>query len=133
MSGDPSTGAGVSAPSLGGLGESSPPASTWYRVVAVPDIYYGGSQDRDYASVLPAALDAAQNRRAFVIGWLSSGGGAPLELITNAAPLPTWRERQHPYGAPSGELGVLGSGRPGLPGRPEYCELLFPWGARGVP
>jgi uncharacterized protein len=47
-----------------------------------------GSAERDYASVLPAALNAAMHRRPFVAGWLSRGGGAPLELITNAGPLP---------------------------------------------
>src|SRR5712671_4638744 len=75
MNGDLGTGAGVSAP--------------WYQVVAIPDICHGGSQERDYASVLPAVLDAAQNRRPFVTGWLSRGGGAPLELITSAGPLPS--------------------------------------------
>ena len=48
----------------------------------------GGSAERDYASVLPAVLNAAMHRRPFVAGWLSRGGGAPLELITNAGPLP---------------------------------------------
>ncbi len=56
--------------------------------------------------MLPAVLSAAQGGRPFVVGWLSRGGGAPLELITNAGPL-----------NPSGE------GRQGL---------LFPNGARGV-
>ncbi len=49
---------------------------------------HGSSAERDYASVLPAALNAAMHRRPFVAGWLSRGGGAPLELITNAGPLP---------------------------------------------
>jgi uncharacterized protein len=48
----------------------------------------GGTAEQDYASVLPAVLNAAQHRRPFVAGWLSRGGGAPLELITNAGPLP---------------------------------------------
>jgi uncharacterized protein len=116
MSIGPGTWAGVSAP--------------WYRVVAIPDICYGGSQERDYASVLPAALDAAQSRRPFVIGWLSRGGGAPLELITNAGPLPTRREPRHPYDAPQGELP---SGASASQRSVERCELLFPWGAKGLP
>src|ERR1700716_1300255 len=48
----------------------------------------GATAERDYASVLPAVLNAARHRRPFVAGWLSRGGGAPLELITNAGPLP---------------------------------------------
>src|SRR5260370_18411056 len=48
----------------------------------------GATAERDYASVLPAVLNAALHRRPFVAGWLSRGGGAPLELITNAGPLP---------------------------------------------
>jgi hypothetical protein len=48
----------------------------------------GGTAEQDYASVLPAVLNAAMHRRPFVAGWLSRGGGAPLELITNAGPLP---------------------------------------------
>src|SRR5215475_12929516 len=75
MSSDLGIGAGASAP--------------WYRVVAIPDVSYGGSAERDYAAVLPALLDAVQNRRTFVTGWLSRGGGAPLELLTNAGPLPS--------------------------------------------
>jgi uncharacterized protein len=61
----------------------------WYRVQAImADGRQAGSAERDYASVLPAALNAAMHRRPFVAGWLSRGGGAPLELITNAGPLP---------------------------------------------
>ncbi len=64
-------------------------AGPWYRVQAImADGRHGGSAERDYASVLPAALNAAMHRRPFVAGWLSRGGGAPLELITNAGPLP---------------------------------------------
>src|SRR5258708_37428405 len=70
-----------------GIGAS--PGAPWYRVVAIPDVCYGGTAERDYASVLPALLDAAQSRRPFVAGWLSRGGGAPLELLTNAGPLPS--------------------------------------------
>jgi uncharacterized protein len=64
-------------------------AGPWYRVQAImADGRHGGSAERDYASVLPAVLNAALHRRPFVSGWLSRGGGAPLELITNAGPLP---------------------------------------------
>src|SRR5262252_6672359 len=61
----------------------------WYRVQAMTaDGRRGATAERDYASVLPAVLNAAQHRRPFVAGWLSRGGGAPLELITNAGPMP---------------------------------------------
>jgi hypothetical protein len=80
----------------------------WYRVQAISASCLGGSADQDYASVLPAALNAAAQRRPFIAGWLSRGAGAPLELITNAGPLPGDHE----------------AGR---------NELLFPWGARGEP
>src|SRR5271165_1320088 len=63
-------------------------AGLWYRVQAVSAGCLGGSADADYASVLPAVLNAARHRRPFIAGWLSRGGGAPLELITNAGPLP---------------------------------------------
>src|SRR6266704_1639272 len=71
MTSDPGIGAGTSTP--------------WYRVVAIPDVSYGGSPERDYASMLPALLDAAQNHRTFVTGWLSRGGGAPLEFVQRRA------------------------------------------------
>src|SRR6185437_8363501 len=74
MSSDSGFGGGLNAP--------------WYRVVAIPDAPYGGTAERDYACVLPALLDAAKSRRPFVVGWLSRGGGTPLELFTNAGPLP---------------------------------------------
>ena len=61
-------------------------AGLWYRVQAVGPSSLGGSAESDYASVLPAALNAARHRRPFIAGWLSRGGGAPLELITNAGP-----------------------------------------------
>jgi Bacterial protein of unknown function (DUF853) len=89
------------------------PVGPWYRVQAITASSLGGTAERDYASVLPAVLNAALHRRPFVAGWLSRGGGAPLELITNAGPLPP------PDGTDS----------PDLAG-PQ--ELLFPWGARGV-
>ncbi|MDR2987068.1 MAG: hypothetical protein LBV34_19745, partial [Nocardiopsaceae bacterium] len=126
MNSDPGIGAGASAP--------------WYRVVAIPDVSYGGSAERDYASVLPALLDAAKNRRTFVTGWLSRGGGAPLELLTNAGPLPLptagpgheGGEHQDDLEHPSGPPGEFPTRLPGSVARPERSELLFPWGARGV-
>ncbi len=83
----------------------------WYRVQAVNAACIGGTADRDYAAVLPAVLNAARNRRPFIAGWLSRGGGAPLELITNAGPL-------FPDDSPADQV------------RAE--EMLYPWGARGV-
>ncbi|WP_192764145.1 ATP-binding protein [Actinomadura algeriensis] len=76
----------------------------WYRIQAIPAPEWTASAERDFVSVLPAALSAARGERPFVVGWLSAGGGAPLELITNAGPI----------GTPSG------------------TAPLFPSGARGV-
>ncbi|GAA2426688.1 hypothetical protein GCM10010191_44030 [Actinomadura vinacea] len=79
----------------------------WYRIQAIPAPERPASAEWDFVSVLPAALSAARRRSPFVVGWLSPGGGAPLELITNAGPVgPNAGERQ---------------------------GLLFPSGARGVP
>ncbi|MGI9008524.1 MAG: hypothetical protein ACR2FU_20430, partial [Streptosporangiaceae bacterium] len=113
----------TSAPGIG-----LPGGAPWYRVVAIPDIGYGGTAERDYAAVLPAVLDAAARRRPFATGWLSRGGGAPLELITNSGPLPP---------APGGPIHPGQAGRDpeggSDPARTEgRSELLFPWGARGV-
>src|SRR5215469_10653005 len=69
-----------------GIGGST--GGLWYRVRAVDVSCVGGTAVSDYASVLPAALNAARHRRPFIAGWLSRGGGAPLELITTAGPLP---------------------------------------------
>src|ERR1700735_4279620 len=90
-----------------GIGSGA--AGPWYRGQAIlADGRQGASAERDEASVLPPVLNAARHRRPFIAGWLSRGGGAPLELITNAGPLPP-----------------AGSGAAG--GR------VFPWAARGVP
>lgn len=62
-------------------------------------------------SILPAVLSAAQRGAPFVIGWMSRGNGAPLELITNAGPL----------GAPADETPVEADG-----------GMLYPGGARGT-
>src|SRR5580692_10854869 len=122
-----------------GGGGSAP----WYRVVAIPDAPYGGTAERDYASVLPAVLDAAKNHRPFVVGWFSRGGGAPLELFTNAGPLPpppakSLRDApeprpaivavEHPYGPPGEFLSKLSAE---VSGGDRHSELMFPWGARG--
>src|ERR1700733_10854194 len=98
-------------------------AGLWYQVRAVSAGSLGGTADRDYASVLPAVLNAARHRRPFIAGWLSRGGGAPLELITNAGPLP---------GLPDDDSASAPVAGPG-PGRGRAEEMLFPWGARGVP
>jgi DNA helicase HerA-like ATPase len=152
-------------------------AGQWFRVQAVSAGCLGGSADRDYASVLPAVLQAARNRRPFIAGWLSRGGGAPLELITNAGPLPQLgspvradspasrdavsrgiasRHTAEPEPAaepgaqsapPGRRSGVTPDGqdeirssaaangaRPGAgPSGPTSEEMLFPWGARGIP
>src|SRR5947207_8593473 len=94
----------------------------WYRVLAIAPHSSGhGSAEADYVSILPAALHAVRRRRPFIAGWLSRGGGAPLELITNAGPLP----------GPDGRLPGADGGAPGPAGG--VTELLFPAGAHGVP
>jgi uncharacterized protein len=142
-----------------GIGGST--GGLWYRVQAVDVSCPGGSAVTDYASVLPAALNAVRHRRPFIAGWLSRGGGAPLELITTAGPLP-----QPGRPASGTEPGSTGSGsteatapQPEADPRAEAApqaatglqpapapvpaetvpvagtptvELLFPWGARGV-
>src|SRR5215469_11015454 len=126
----------------------------WYRVQAMTaDGRRGTTAERDYASVLPAVLNAALHRRPFVAGWLSRGGGAPLELITNAGPMPEpGRATGHGRLIEPGRVIAIEAsefiepgrviepgqgrehGRPDEPrGAGEPQELLFPWGARGVP
>jgi hypothetical protein len=103
-------------------------AGPWYRVLSVSASCLGGTADRDYASILPAALNAVAHRRPFIAGWLSRGGGAPLELITNAGPLPAAGPAlRDPDSDPPTEL------EPAPGGADQAEELLFPWGARGVP
>ena len=119
--------------STSGIGDSG--AGPWYRVQAITAVG-GGTAEQDYASVLPAALNAALRGRPFVAGWLSRGGGAPLELISNAGPLPAARAQDRGVAAwPSAGRAAAQHGIPPAsaaedPGRPH--ELLFPWGARGV-
>ncbi len=62
-------------------------AGPWYRITTIPVPARASSAEEDFVSVLPAALSAAQRGERFVIGWLSRGGGAPLELISNTGPL----------------------------------------------
>jgi uncharacterized protein len=85
-------------------------AGPWYRVLAIPASGRLRLAEQDFIAILPAAASAAHRGRPLVIGWLSRGGGAPLELITNAGPLP------------AGEI-------------PASCPvgLLFPTGGRGAP
>ena len=109
---------GAGRPPLG-WGAGGPPAAVqgtsfvlpgpWYRIQAIPVPQRESSAEWDFVSVLPAALSAARLGRPFVVGWLSAGGGAPLELITNAGPIGTPESGAETHG------------------------LLFPSGARGVP
>src|SRR5215472_4595090 len=88
-----------------GIGNGS--AALWYRVHAVSAGSLGGTAAADYAAILPAALNAARHRRPFIVGWLSRGGGAPLELITNAGPL-----------SPAGRAAPAEDARPANQARP---------------
>ncbi|MGI5225412.1 ATP-binding protein [Actinoallomurus sp. CA-142502] len=78
----------------------------WYRVQAILSPARGASAEWDFVTVLPAVLSAAQNGRPFVVGWMSRGGGAPLELITNAGPLTPSAEPQQGLLFPNGARGV---------------------------
>lgn len=82
----------------------------WHRVLALSSPERAAAAG-DFVAAAPAALSAARQGRPLVTVWLSRGGGAPLELLTNAGP---------PAGLPSP--------RPRAP-----QELLFPAGARGAP
>jgi uncharacterized protein len=99
----------------------------WYRVQAVTANSLTSTAAADYASILPAALHAARHRRPFIAGWLSRGGGAPLELVTNAGPLPA-------AGRPGEQAGNGSSADSAVPGPADadVVEMLFPWGARGT-
>ncbi|MER6825697.1 ATP-binding protein [Streptosporangium sp. NPDC000563] len=91
----------------------------WYRIQAITAPSRSSSAEWDFVTVLPAVLSTAQRNRPFVVGWLSRGSGAPLELITNAGPLTPPRPPRR--AATEAEQ---------VPGGPE--PLLFPSGARGV-
>ncbi|MCG5216952.1 ATP-binding protein [Streptosporangium sp. KLBMP 9127] len=98
-----------------------PLGGPWYRVQAIAAPSRSSSAEWDFVTVLPAVLSAAQRERPFVIGWLSRGSGAPLELITNAGPLtPPRPPRRASDTLPDP---VLAGPQP----------LLFPGGARGLP
>src|SRR5215475_8187488 len=105
------------------------PAALWYRVHAVSADSLGGTAAADYAAVLPAALDAARRKRSFIVGWLSRGGGAPLELITNAGPLSPAGD-----GAPAEDAAAPAdsAAQPAGSRAAATVEMLFPWGARGT-
>ena len=95
---------------IAGLGGDA--AGPCYRVLAITASWGPRQAEQDFAAVLPAVLTAARRGSPFVIGWLSRGGGAPLELITNAGPLTAGESAEragHSHG------------------------LLFPAGARGTP
>src|SRR5580692_10446983 len=115
-------------------------AGLWYRVQAISAHNLGGTADSDYASVLPAIMNAARHRRPFIAGWLSRGGGAPLELITNAGPLPAIDLPAAglpgvglpAVSLPAGAAGSDGESTPSA-GQPlPVVDMLFPWGAHGV-
>ncbi|HEU5156906.1 MAG TPA: ATP-binding protein [Streptosporangiaceae bacterium] len=79
----------------------------WYRVQAIPVPERTPSAEWDFVAVLPAVLSAAQQHKPFVIGWLSAGRGAPLELITNAGPVVLSDDGQQGLLFPNGARGVL--------------------------
>ncbi|MEV8634443.1 ATP-binding protein [Streptosporangium sp. NPDC051023] len=97
----------------------NPLAGPWYRIQAITAPSRSSSAEWDFVTVLPAVLSAAQRNRPFVVGWLSRGSGAPLELITNAGPLTPPRPPRRAAAEPEP-----------VPASPE--PLLFPSGARGV-
>jgi hypothetical protein len=106
-------------------------AGPWYRVLAITAPSRASSAEEDFVAVLPAVLSAARCCRPFAIGWLSRGGGAPLELITNAGPLTAAEIPGTAVSASTGpDTAVPGSAEDQL-GHP--LELLFPSGARGIP
>jgi hypothetical protein len=111
------------------------PAALWYRVHAVSADSMGGTAAVDYAAVLPAALNAARHRRSFIVGWLSRGGGAPLELITNAGPLSPGdhaADAEDPLHAADDGAGGADLADHAGPDAVAAVEMLFPWGARGA-
>jgi hypothetical protein len=133
----------------------------WHRILAIMASDGADSPESDFVAVLPAVLSAAERGQSFVAGWLSPGGGAPLQLITNASGVDGTGSVTG-GGQPSGQLassgqpsggqpsGALASGgqpsggqpsgplpgglEPGqLPGTSESPGVLFPVGARGAP
>ena len=121
----------------------------WHRILAITASAGAVSPEADFVAVLPAVLSAAERGQAFAAGWLSRGGGAPLELITNAGTLAGAGQEpddgsEHSSG---GGPGTPGAGEPsgvsgdgpgggsagghGAPGAGQWPGLLFPAGARG--
>jgi hypothetical protein len=105
-------------------------AGPWYRVLAIAASGRPSSAEQDFIAILPAAASAAHRGNPFVIGWLSRGGGAPLELITNAGPLPAGEIPGTGAAAVPDPAGPAPAGLlpPGYP-----LGLLFPAGSRGTP
>lgn len=93
-----------------GAGDNLP--GPWHRILAITAAAGAASPESDFVAVLPAVLSAAERGQPFVAGWLSRGGGAPLELITNASGIAVPDQ---------------------VPGSGETPGVLFPVGARGVP
>src|ERR1700729_3928676 len=61
----------------------------WWRILTMTAPDPAGppaSAEDDYAAIHSAAVAAARQGRPLIIAWLSRGAGAPLELITTAAP-----------------------------------------------
>ncbi|MGV9597179.1 ATP-binding protein [Streptosporangium sandarakinum] len=94
----------------------------WYRIQAITAPSRSSSAEWDFVTVLPAVLSAAQRNRPFVVGWLSRGSGAPLELVTNAGPLTPPRPPRRAADTTAEADPVPAASEP----------LLFPAGARGV-
>src|ERR1700759_3318478 len=95
----------------------------------------------DYAAIHPAAVAAATEGRALVIGWFSRGDGAPPELITTAAPAPAPADPSAP-GAPAAEgpgaegpaaegWGAAGRGAPAPSAGPAWALPPGPGAAPG--
>jgi DNA helicase HerA-like ATPase len=78
----------------------------WYRIQAIPTPERVSSAEWDFVTVLPAVLSSAQKHKPFVVGWLSRGEGAPLELITNAGPVMTSDTSRQGLMFPNGARGV---------------------------
>src|SRR3981081_3758182 len=88
-------------------------AGPWYRVQAMTaDGRRGATAERDYASVLPAVLNAARHRRPFVAGWLSRGGGGPARVIAQPARAPRGAAAPASGGGPAGRAGLSGRAGP---------------------
>src|SRR5450631_1292810 len=102
----------------------------WWHVVSVtaPD----GSPSAAGAAVAAWPVVATGS---LVIGWLSRGDGAPLELITTIGPADPGGEEGAPAAGTATALAVPRDRHAALPragARPEPRPLPFPAGARGV-